>query len=344
MASSFFALLDDIAVLAKASAASIDDLVVLSKATASAADDLAVFGKAAAASMDDIVAGSSRAASKSAAVLIDDAAVTPQYLQGISPTRELPVVWRIARGSLLNKAAIIVAIMLLSIWAPWIFPWALILGGIYLSFEGAEKVVHFFEKKKQKDLETKAAEALHRTPADENSIVRSAVTTDLVLSAEIMLISMSNFETDIWWMRLTMLIIIGLLMTAIVYGAVALLIKLDDVGTFFAARGIKRDSKFMQNFGSGLVKLMPIIFSALTYIGTIAMLMVGGHLLLVNFAEVGLSSTYQLVHQITKPITNGAALWFAENGISALYGLAAGLVIVLALKLVGKLRGKAAAH
>lgn len=118
MASSFFALLDDIAVLAKAAAAGVDDLVVLGKTAASSADDLAVLGRAAAVSMDDIVAGSSKAASKTAAVLIDDAAVTPQYLQGISPSRELPVVWRIARGSLVNKAAIIVAIMLLSIWAP----------------------------------------------------------------------------------------------------------------------------------------------------------------------------------------------------------------------------------
>lgn len=328
MASSFFALLDDIAVLAKATAASVDDLSVLAKAAASATDD--------------IVAGAGKAASKTAAVLIDDAAVTPQYLQGISPTRELPIVWRIARGSLVNKAIVIVAIMLLSLWAPWVFPWALILGGAYLSFEGAEKLIHYLKKKHRKSLEAATNEALTRQPQDEAAIVRSAVTTDLVLSAEIMLISMSSLESDIWWMQLAMLVIIGLMMTGLVYGAVGLLIKIDDMGISIAKRGVLRKSLPLQNLGSGLVKLMPIVFRALSIVGTAAMLWVGGHLLLVNSAEIGLEAPMEFVHYITHGIEGGFLLWFVDALLSAIFGIAAGLVVLAAKIAPSKLTKKRA--
>lgn len=328
MAASFFALLDDIAVLAKATAASVDDVSILAKAAASATDD--------------IVAGASKAASKTAAVVIDDAAVAPQYLQGISPARELPIVWRIARGSLVNKAAIIVAIMLLSLWAPWVFPWALILGGAYLSFEGAEKLLHYLKKKHAQSLETVTENTLSRKPKDENAIVRSAVTTDLVLSAEIMLISMSNLESNIWWMRLIMLVLVGLLMTGLVYGSVGLLIKFDDVGVAITKRGIERKKRFLQNFGTGLVNFMPLVFRALSIIGTAAMLWVGGHLLLANFAKVGLSAPLGVVHNLTHGITNGFLLWFVEALLSALCGIAAGLVVVLGEKTVAALFKKRA--
>lgn len=326
MASSFLALLDDIAVLAKATAASIDDVSILTKAAASATDD--------------IVTGAGKAASKTAAVLIDDAAVTPQYLQGISPTRELPIVWRIARGSLVNKAIVIAAIMLLSLWAPWVFPWALILGGAYLTFEGAEKLVHYLKKNHATSLEEATHEALTRDPQDEAAIVRSAVTTDLVLSAEIMLISMSSLESDIWWMRLAMLVIIGLLMTVLVYGAVGLLIKLDDMGIALAARGVLRNSLALQKLGTGLVKLMPIVFRALSIVGTAAMLWVGGHLLLANSAEVGLEAPMEFVHSITHGIESGALLWLVDALLSAIFGIAAGLVVVTAMMIPGKVSRK----
>lgn len=332
MAGSFFALLDDIAVLARATAASLDDIGILTKAAASSIDDIGVFSRAVVTSADDIVAGASKAASKTAAVLIDDTAVTPQYLKGISPSRELPIVWRIARGSLINKAIIIAAVMLLSIWAPWVFPWALILGGAYLAFEGAEKVLHYLESRRGKDIQTAAQEALERSPQDENAIVRSAVTTDLVLSAEIMLISMSNLESDLWWMRLGMLILVGLLMTGLVYGSVGLLIKVDDIGLWTAARGVLRKSIFLQKLGAGLIKLMPVVFNLLTIVGTAAMLWVGGHLLLVNLSEVGLAAPLELVERITHPISNGLLLWLSDAAFSAVVGIAAGLVIAAGLK------------
>lgn len=326
MAGSFFALLDDIAVLAKATAASVDDVSVLAKAAASATDD--------------IVAGASKAASKTAAVLIDDTAVAPQYLQGIRPTRELPIVWRIARGSLVNKAIVIAAIMLLSLWAPWVFPWALILGGAYLTFEGSEKLVHYLKKKHAKSLGEATEEVLTRKPQDESSVVRSAVTTDLVLSIEIMLISMSNLNSDIWWMRLIMLVIVGLMMTGLVYGAVGLLIKLDDVGISIAKRGALRKSLPLEKLGSGLVKLMPIVFRALSIIGTAAMLWVGGHLLLANSAEVGLGAPLKLVHHITHDINGGFLLWIVDALLSAIFGTAIGLVVVAAKTIGDKLTKK----
>lgn len=326
MASSFFALLDDIAVLAKATAASVDDL--------------SIFAKAAASATDDIVTGAGKAASKTAAVLIDDAAVTPQYLQGISPTRELPIVWRIARGSLVNKAIVIVAIMLLSLWAPWVFPWALILGGAYLAFEGAEKLVHYLKQKHAKPLEEATHEALTRQPQDEAAIVRSAVTTDLVLSAEIMLISMSSLESNVWWMQLAMLVIIGLMMTGLVYGSVGLLIKFDDMGISIAKRGVLRNSLPLQNLGSGLVKLMPIVFRALSIVGTAAMLWVGGHLLLANSAEIGLEAPLEFVHYITHGIKGGFLLWFVDALLSTIFGIAAGLVVMAAMIIPGKLAKK----
>ena len=326
MAASFFALLDDIAVLAKATAASVDDISVLAKAAASATDD--------------IVAGAGKAASKTAAVLVDDTAVTPQYLQGISPTRELPIVWRIARGSLVNKAIVIVAIMLLSLWAPWVFPWALILGGGYLVFEGAEKLIHYLKKKRAKSLGEATEEALTRQPQDEAAIVRSAVTTDFVLSIEIMLISMSNLDNDIWWMRLAMLVIVGLMMTGLVYGAVALLIKLDDVGISLAKRGALRKNLPLQKLGSGLVKIMPFVFRGLSSVGTAAMLWVGGHLLLANSAEVGLSAPMELVHHITHGINGGFLLWLVDALLSAIFGTAAGLVILAVKNIATKFTKK----
>lgn len=324
MAASFFALLDDIAVLAKATAASVDDISVLAKAAAS--------------SVDDIAAGAGKAATKTAPVLIDDTAVTPQYLQGIRPARELPIVWRIARGSLVNKAIIIAAIMLFSTIAPWIFPWALIIGGAYLSFEGAEKLLHYLKKKHNKSLSEETEEVLDRKPRDENSIVRSAITTDIVLSIEIMLISMSNIESHVWWMQLVTLIVVGIMMTAMVYGLVGMLIKLDDVGVALARRGAEHKRSGLQRLGGGLIKAMPVVFRALTVIGTAAMLWVGGHLLLANAAEVGLSAPYELVHHLTHPVTNGFLLWFIDALLSAIFGTAVGLVIIAIKKLVDSAR------
>ncbi len=286
-------------------------------------DDIAVLAKAAAASVDDIVAGAGKAASKSVAVVIDDTAVTPQYVQGISPARELPIIWGIAKRSLINKGVIIVAIMLFSATVPWIFPWMLIVGGCYLVYEGAEKIVHRIRRKPDA-----AEQVLERSATDERSIVRSAATTDIVLSAEIMLIATDAIEAGVWWMRLVVLVLVGLAMTLLVYGAVALLVKIDDVGRWLAEWGVKKANGLVRTLGAGLVKLMPVIFVLLTVVGVAAMLWVGGHLVIVNLAKVGLPLFADVAHGVTHAITDGFLLWCADTVLAAFFGMIVGLVVV----------------
>lgn len=298
MASSFFALLDDIAVLAKAAAASVDD----------------------------VVAGAAKASAKATGVVIDDAAVTPQYVRGISPRRELPVIWRITRGSLVNKAVIVAAIMLLSLWAPWVFPWLLLVGGTYLAYEGTEKVWHWAASLGGKHAEPSIEEVVERTPADEKQIVSSAVRTDLVLSTEIMLISLANIESDTWGQRLAILLVIAAIMTAGVYGVVGVLVKMDDMGLWLAQRG----SAVARAVGGGLVHAMPWVFRLLSIVGVVAMLWVGGHILLQNLDLVGLHWPYLAAHAVTHAIGGGAVVsWFVDSGISAVFGLAWGAVILI---------------
>ncbi|EYT56478.1 ABC transporter [Leucobacter sp. UCD-THU] len=307
MAGSFFALLDDIAVLARAAAASVDD----------------------------VVAGAAKASAKSAGVVIDDAAVSPQYVQGISPKRELPVVWKITRGSLLNKAGIIVGIMLLSIWAPWVFPWLLLVGGTYLAYEGAEKVWHWIGRLRGHGDEHTVEQIVERTQTDEKQIVASAVRTDLVLSIEIMLISLANIDADSWLMRLAILVVVGVLMTAIVYGSVALLVKMDDVGFWMR----RRRPRWVKVLGTWLVKAMPVVFRLLSVVGVVAMLWVGGHILIVNLAEVGVLWPYELLHTITHSVhAPGLVIWLIDSGLSAVFGLIWGAVVVTVLAAVARLR------
>ncbi len=294
LASSFFALLDDIAVLARAAAASVDD----------------------------VVAGASAASAKATGVVIDDAAVTPQYVQGISPKRELPVVWRIAKGSLLNKAIIIAVILPLSIFLPAAIPWILIVGGSYLAFEGAEKVAHWWTSRGEK---TDPEEVIERTEADENQIVGAALRTDVVLSAEIMLISLAALTTDSWVIELATLILVAVLMTVGVYGVVGLLIKLDDVGEWLA----KKPSQFLEKLGIGVVKAMPWVFWLLTIVGVIAMLWIGGQIVIENVAAVGWHAPHDALVVLQEAIGGPAALtWTIGTLIAALVGLAWGLALV----------------
>ena len=303
-------------------------------------DDIAVLARAAAASIDDVVAGASKASAKAAGVVIDDAAVSPQYVQGIRPNRELPVVWRITRGSLLNKALIIIAIMLLSAWAPWVFPWLLLAGGTYLAYEGAEKVTHWVRSRRGGEHTVK--EVVERTEADEKQIVSSAVRTDLVLSVEIMLISLAGIDADTWGMRLAILIVVALLMTLAVYGTVALLVKMDDVGFWMR----RRRPRWVKILGTWLVRAMPWVFKGLTVIGTLAMLWGGGHILSLNLAEVGVPWFSDALHSITHAIHAPALVnWFIDSGLSAVFGLLWGVIVVAIMALAVKVRGKpVAAH
>lgn len=281
--------------------------------------------------VDDILSAALKASAKSAGVVIDDAAVTPQYVQGITPARELPVVAKITLGSLANKFVIIIPIaLLLTAFAPWVLPFLLIIGGTYLCFEGAEKVLEWF--------------GLHHGHEDEgarneNKLVWGAVRTDLILSTEIMLISLSNLDAGLSiWMTLAILAIIAVLMTGIVYGAVALLVKIDDIGLKLA----KSSSARVRHTGARIVRSMPAVFRVISVVGTVAMLWVGGHLLLANLGEVGLSFFSEMLHGIHGFLAPAGAVvaWIGETFVSAVAGLLVGLVIVGVVLLIGRMRGK----
>lgn len=288
--------------------------------------------------VDDILSAAMRASAKTAGVVIDDAAVTPQYVQGLSPARELPVVWKIALGSIINKYVIIIPIaLLLTAFAPWVLPYLLIIGGCFLCFEGAEKVLEWFG----------ASHGEHDAdqPRDEKKLVLGAVRTDLILSTEIMLIALSSLDPGLdIWMTLAALLVIGLAMTLVVYGAVALLVKVDDIGL----RLMKSPSRGVRRFGVRVVASMPAVFRVISVIGTVAMLWVGGHLVLQNLEETFWAGPYELVHLVTHAIeaAGPVIVWIVETAMSAVFGLVLGLVIVGVVTGVQRLvrRGQPAAH
>jgi predicted DNA repair protein MutK len=269
--------------------------------------------------VDDILAAALKASAKTAGVVIDDAAVTPQYVQGLTPARELPVVWRIALGSLFNKFVIIIPLaLLLTAFAPGVLPWLLILGGTYLCFEGAEKVTEWFGAHHGHDSDE---------PRDERRLVWGAIRTDLILSTEIMLIALADLDPEFGiWMTLGALAIIGLAMTVVVYGAVALLVKLDDVGLSMAKNPVRR----IRHTGTRIVRSMPAVFRVISVIGTVAMLWVGGHLVIANLAETLWQGPYDLVYVVTSSIAAAGPIvvWVADTILSAVFGLMLGMIVV----------------
>ena len=282
--------------------------------------------------VDDILSAALKASAKSAGVVIDDAAVTPQYVQGLSPARELPVVARIALGSLANKFLIIIPIaMVLTAFAPWVLPWLLIVGGVYLCFEGAEKVLEWFG----------FHHGGHEDEGgrDEKRLVAGAIRTDLILSTEIMLIGLASIDAELgFWMRLVVLAIIALAMTALVYGAVALLVELDDIGLKMA----KSSSARVRHTGTRIVRSMPAVFRVISIVGTVAMLWVGGHLVLANLGEVGWHAPVDLLHGVEHALEplGPIVVWIGDTLVSAIAGLAVGLVIVGIALVIGKAFGK----
>lgn len=268
--------------------------------------------------VDDILTAAIKASAKTAGVVIDDAAVTPQYVQGITPARELPVIAKIAIGSLVNKFVIIIPIaLLLTAFAPWLLPWLLIIGGSYLCFEGAEKVMEWFGAHHGPGQDE---------PRDERKLVFGAIRTDLILSTEIMLIALASLDADFGiWMTLGALAVIGLGMTLLVYGAVALLVKIDDIGMGLAMSRMPR----MRDTGERIVRSMPTVFRVISVIGTVAMLWVGGHLVIANLAETFWHGPYDVLHAATHAIESlgPVVVWLVDTAMSAVFGLAYGLII-----------------
>ena len=289
-------------------------------------DDIAALAKLAAASIDDVGAAAGKASTKAVGVIIDDAAVTPRYVGGLQPARELPIIWNITKGSLRNKLLFILpAAMLLSIFAPWALTPLLMIGGTYLCFEGAEKIWE-----KVTGHEPEAAPAIERGPDQEKKIIGGAVRTDFILSAEIMVISLNEVAEETVWMRLGALIAVAILITALVYGAVALIVKLDDIGLTLA----RRTNPASQRFGKFLVNAMPSAMTVLSVVGTIAMLWVGGHIILNGTGDLGWSWMYDGVHHLESAVAgfmhflSGFFGWLTNTFFSAILGFAVGSIVV----------------
>ncbi|QCP07710.1 DUF808 domain-containing protein [Micrococcus luteus] len=299
-------------------------------------DDVAALARLAAASVDDVAAGAAKASAKAAGVVVDDAAVTPQYMAGAAANRELPMIWRITKGSLRNKLLIILPALLLLDWlAPWVLPWLLLAGGTYLAYEGAHKVWGKLTGHSPERDEP----AVEKGPEAEDKVVRGAITTDFILSAEIMVISMNEVADVDFWLKAVILVVVAILITAVVYGAVALIVKMDDVGLHMTQNGRTAGGR---RFGAGLVKAMPHVLTAITVIGTVAMLWVGGHIVLVELAALGVPWPYDVQHGIVHAVeaAGGFVAWLVETLTSALWGLIWGSLALGVVLVVNRLRGK----
>ncbi|MDK8482038.1 DUF808 domain-containing protein [Corynebacterium sp. MSK105] len=298
-------------------------------------DDVALIARSAASSVDDVAALAGKTSVKAAGVVVDDAAVTPQYVEGIKPQRELPMIWRITKGSLINKLVIILPIAMILSWiAPWALTPILMCGGTFLCFEGAEKILHHVLPHREKETESvqeKGADA-------EDSLVKSAITTDLILSAEIMVISLNEVINEPFWMRLGALIFVGIMLTLGVYGAVGLLVKMDDIGL-----ALNKRHNGNSTIGTALVKGMPIVLDIIGVIGTAAMLWVGGHIVVKGLHEFGMDQPHEFIASVTENISNGALAWLADTGISMVCGLVLGVVVATIVMAVKASFGKTSA-
>ena len=306
-------------------------------------DDIAALTKMAAASIDDIGAAAGKASVKAAGVVVDDTAVTPRYVHGFTPDRELPIVRTIAVGSIRNKLLIILPVaMILSQFLPQALPYLLIAGGLFLCYEGAEKVYEAFGGGHSGD-HTDDVPAAEKGPDFEKSMVNGAIRTDLILSAEIMVISLSSVESEPFFTRLAVLIVVAVLITVLVYGVVGVIVKMDDVGLSLA----QRESTASQRIGRGLVRAMPKVMSTLTVVGIAAMLWVGGHILIVNVGEAGFHWPADRLHDVEHWFEElahgfgGVLAWTSGTVVSALVGLVIGAIIVVVMHFIPKRRGHA---
>lgn len=282
-------------------------------------DDIALIAKAA-----------SSASTKAIGVVVDDTAVTPQYVRGFSPSRELPIIGRIARGSLVNKAILIVLLLVLDTFMPQILIPLLMFGGLYLSYEGAEKVWELITGHGQGKTES-SAPIIMQGADHEKMMVKGAILTDFVLSAEIMVISLSSLnegKTDLqWWGKAIALVIIAVLITVGVYGVCGLIVKLDDIGLHLSKQPHTR------RVGTLLVSAMPNLLSVLSTVGIAAMLWVGGHILLSGADKLGWHEPYGTVHHLERLVqglsaVGGLLVWLVETLCSAIVGLVVGALVV----------------
>ena len=329
-------LLDDITAL-------LDDVALMTKTAASKSTAI----------LDDVATQTKVAVQKTAGVLGDDLALNAEQVTGVKANRELPVVWAVAKGSLMNKAILVPAALLISAFAPWLITPLLMVGGAFLCFEGVEKILELFHKKKAHDVheaEVDADEAVHKGVAPssvraarekqmdpmeyEKQKVKGAVRTDFILSAEIMAIALGTVSTKPIWEQGAVLIAVALAITVFVYGLVAGIVRMDDVGNWLMAKS----SSGAQAFGRGLIAFTPWLMRGLSIVGTAAMFMVGGSLLV-----HGIGPIEHWVQTAVVPM-GGIAAALGPVLVHVVVGAIIGGVVVLCVELWHKLRPAKAAH
>jgi predicted DNA repair protein MutK len=288
--------------------------------------------------LDDVAILSKVAARKTAGVLGDDLALNAQQVAGVRAERELPVVWAVAKGSFLNKAILVPAALLISAVAPWLVTPLLMAGGLFLCFEGVEKLVHTFRHKKpdEKAHEEALLKAMTDPSVDlvalEKKKIKGAIRTDFILSAEIIVIALGIVAASPFVTRLSVLVVVAVMITVAVYGLVAAIVKLDDVGLHLSQ---KPGDGFVQAAGRGILWLAPVLMKILSILGTAAMFLVGGGIL-----AHGLPGLESWIHHATDEM--GAALEFLTTLLfNAGLGIAAGAVTLAVVSVLQKLfRGK----
>ena len=294
-------------------------------------DDVAGIAKVAASSLDDVASQALKAGSKAAGAVIDDAAVTPKYVAGFEASRELPIIWRIARASFRNKLLILLPIgLLLANFAPWMIAPLLMLGGAYLCFEGAEKIYHLIVPHHEDHKDH------HEAPVDaaklEEQRASGAIKTDFILSAEIMTIALAAVPASTFWMEAATLALVAIGITIAVYGSVALIVKADDVGLWLSQNG---RLGLTRAAGRGRVRGMPHFMRLLTIVGTAAMLWVGGSIIVHALKEMGFGGLGYLIHGWAHAVAvmvpeawQGFSEWFATATLDGILGLALGFILI----------------
>ena len=299
-------------------------------------DDIAAIAKVAAASLDDVASQAAKAGAKAAGVVIDDTAVTPGYVIGFEPKRELPIVGKIAAGSLRNKLLILLpAALVLSYFLPWTITPLLMLGGAYLCYEGVEKVLEAIMPHHAHQHEAQLGTVALNAQSVEDEKIASAIKTDFILSAEIMAITLAALPAGSFVTQALVLALVGIGITVAVYGVVALIVKADDVGVALAKN--ERASVIGgagRAFGRGLVRGMPLFLTFLSAVGTAAMIWVGGGIVLHGLEVYGPPSIGSTVHAAAEaaahalPSAAGALEWMVEAAISGVLGLLIGAATI----------------
>lgn len=296
-------------------------------------DDVAGIAKITASSLDDVAAAAGKAGTKAAGVVIDDTAVTPRYVMGLTPDRELPIIWKIARGSLRNKLLFLLpAALLLSAFAPWLLPPLLMIGGAFLCFEAVEKLLEALGN--GHDVAEEAM-VTHSSAELENQKVSGAIRTDFILSGEIMAIALGTVATEPLWEQALVLVLVAIVITVGVYGVVGFIVKMDDIGLHLS----KRSSPSARMVGRGLVNAMPVLMSILSVVGTAAMLWVGGGLIVHGMHDFHWDLIPGTIHHLAEgaagaiPALGSVIEWVVSAIGAAIVGLVVGGVIVAALHL-----------